>query len=122
MRSFLLLLILFVAQACVPSSEASGDGGGGGFGSIWFLLIIMALLWLVLLRPQQRRAKNRREMLSKLEVGDEVVMSSGVYGRIASFDEQTVFVDVADNVRIKVTRDSIAERITYHEEWDADSN
>lgn len=118
MRSFLFLLILFVAGACTTG----GEEGGGGFGGFLPLIIIMALLWLVLLRPQQRRAKNRREMLSKLEVGDEVLMSSGVYGRIASFDEQTVFVDVADNVRLKVTRDSIAERITYHEEWDADSD
>ena len=119
MRSFLLLLILFVAQACTTTTE---EGGGGGFGSFLPLIIILGLLWLVLLRPQQKRARNRREMLSKLEVGDEVLMSSGVYGRIASFDEQTVFVDIADNVRVKVTRDSIAERITYHEEWDGDSN
>ncbi len=118
MRSLLFLLILLVAQACAPTTE----DGGGGFGSFLPLIIILALLWLVLLRPQQRRAKNRREMLSRLEVGDEVLMSSGVYGRIASFDEQTVFVDIADNVRVKVTRDSIAERITYHEEWDGESN
>ncbi|MCY4629383.1 MAG: preprotein translocase subunit YajC [bacterium] len=117
MRSFLLLLILFVAQACTTG----GEDGGGGFGSFLPLIIIMALLWLVLLRPQQRRAKNRREMLTKLEVGDEVLMSSGVYGRIASFDEQTVLVDIADNVRVKVTRDSIAERITYHE-WEDESD
>lgn len=117
MRSFLFLLILLVAQACTTGSEE----GGGGFGSILPFVIILALLWLVLLRPQQRRAKNRREMLSKLEVGDEVLMSSGVYGRIASFDEQTVLVDVADNVRIKVTRDSIAERITYHD-WEDESS
>ena len=117
MRSFLLLLILIVAQACTTG----GEDGGGGFGSFLPLIIIMALLWLVLLRPQQRRAKNRREMLTKLEVGDEVLMSSGVYGRIASFDEQTVLVDIADNVRVKVTRDSIAERITYHE-WEDESD
>lgn len=117
MRSFLLLLILFVAQACTTTTEE----GGGGFGGFLPLIIILALLWLVLLRPQQRRAKNRREMLSKLEVGDEVLMSSGVYGRIASFDEQTVLVDIADNVRVKVTRDSIAERITYHD-WEDESD
>lgn len=87
-------------------------------GSFLPLIIIMALLWLVLLRPQQRKMKVRREMLSKLEVGDEILTSSGVYCRIASFDEQTVFVDVADNVRIKITRDSVAERITYHDDWD----
>ena len=116
MRSFLFLLILLVAQACTTSED-----GGGGFGGFLPLIIIMALLWLVLLRPQQRRAKNRREMLSKLEVGDEVLMSSGVYGRIASFDEQTVLVDIADNVRVKVTRDSIAERITYHD-WEDESD
>ncbi len=118
MRSFLFLLVLLVAQACTTSTE---DGGGSGLTGFLPLIIIMALLWLVLLRPQQKRAKKRREMLSKLEVGDEVLMSSGVYGRISSFDEQTVFVDVADNVRIKVTRDSIAERITYHD-WEAESD
>lgn len=117
MRSFLFLLTLFVAQACTTTSEE----GGGGFGSFLPLIIILALLWLVLLRPQQKRAKNRREMLSRLEVGDEVLMSSGVYGRIASFDEQTVLLDIADNVRIKVTRDSIAERITYHD-WEDESS
>jgi len=116
-RSFLFLLILLVAQACTTT----GEEGGGGFGSFLPLIIILALLWLVLLRPQQKRAKNRREMLSRLEVGDEVLMSSGVYGRIHSFDEQTVLVDIADNVRIKVTRDSIAERITYHD-WESESD
>jgi len=68
-RSLLFLLILLVAQACAPTTE----DGGGGFGSFLPLIIILALLWLVLLRPQQRRAKNRREMLSRLEVGDEVL-------------------------------------------------
>ena len=118
MRISLFLLVLFVAQACAGAGE---DGEGSGFGGFLPIIIIMALLWLVLLRPQQKRARTRREMLSKLEVGDDVVMSSGVYGRIASFDEQTVFVDVADNVRIKVTRDSIAERISYHD-WEEESD
>ncbi len=91
-------------------------------GSFLPLIIIMALLWLVLLRPQQRKMKVRRAMLSKLEVGDEILTSSGVYCRIVSFDEQTVFVDIADNVRIKITRDSVAERITYHDDWDGDGS
>ena len=117
MRIYLFLLTLLVAQACTTGAE--GDGGGG-FGSFLPLIIIMGLLWLVLLRPQQKRAKNRREMLSKLEIGDDVLMSSGVYGRIISFDEQTVFVEIADNVRIKVTRDSITERISYAD-WDEES-
>jgi len=98
-------------------TTTNADGTtSSGIGSFLPLILILALLWLLLLRPQQKRAKNRRAMLEKLEVGDEVVTTSGLYCRIAEFDEGTVFVYVADGVRIKISRDSIAERITYSEE------
>ena len=77
------------------------------------LIVIMVAMWALLILPQQRRAKAHREMLSKLDVGDEVLTSSGMYGTIAEFDGGTVFLAVADNLEIKVTRDSISERVVY---------
>lgn len=77
------------------------------------LIVIMVAMWALLILPQQRRAKAHREMLGKLEVGDEVLTSSGMYGTIADFDGGTVFLAVADKLEIKVTKDSISERVVY---------
>ena len=77
------------------------------------LIVIMLAMWALLILPQQRRAKAHRQMLAALDVGDEVVTSSGMYGTIAEFDGGTVFLAVSDNLEIKVTKESISERVVY---------
>ena len=77
------------------------------------LIVIMLAMWALLILPQQRRAKAHREMLAALEVGDEVLTSSGMYGTIAEFDGGTVFLAVSDTLEIKVTKESISERVVY---------
>ncbi len=79
------------------------------------LIAIMVIMWALLIVPQQRRAKAHRLMLSQLDVGDEILTSSGLYGSIVDFDGQTVFIEVADGVEVKVTRESISERIVYED-------
>ena len=77
------------------------------------LIVIMLAMWALLILPQQRRAKAHRAMLAALDVGDEVVTSSGMYGTIAEFDGGTVLLAVSDNLEIKVTKESISERVVY---------
>lgn len=77
------------------------------------LLVMFGIMWAVLIMPQQRRAKAHREMLAQLEVGDEILTSSGIYGAIADFDGGTVFLAVNDQLEIKITKESIAERVVY---------
>jgi preprotein translocase subunit YajC len=65
------------------------------------------LLWLLLVRPQARRQRELAHMQSTLEVDDEVMLSSGVYGTIRSLDEDVAQVEIADGVTIKVARGAI---------------
>ncbi len=81
--------------------------------SLLILPIFFILIWALMIRPQQKRMKEHRALLASLEVGDEVVTSSGFYGVIAAFDGPTVFLEVADGVELKVTRESINELVTY---------
>lgn len=121
--SALLLGGSLFASACVSRGQAQGDQQTGSSWVSWLLPIaFIAILWFVLMRPQQRKAKFRREMLSQLEVGDEVLLTSGIYGRVIRFDEPTVFVEISDSVQIKVTREAIAERITYREGFDENAD
>lgn len=80
-----------------------------------FLIIIVmfVVIWAFFLRPQQRKVKAQQDLLANLEVGDEILTSGGIYGRITDFDEGTVFLEVADGVEIKITRESIGQRIVY---------
>lgn len=122
MKSLLITFVLLggslFAAACVNTSSGAGNEARGGSSWTGWLLPIgfIAILYFVLMRPQQRKAKMRREMLRQLEIGDEVLLASGIYGRVIRFDEPTVFVEISDSVQIKVTREAIAERITYRTE------
>lgn len=116
LTTFVLLGGSLFAASCVGNRSSEGESGGGGWGNWLLPIAFILILYFVLMRPQQRKAKMRREMLRQLEVGDEVLLASGIYGRVIRFDEPTVFVEISDSVQIKVTREAIAERITYRAE------
>lgn len=75
--------------------------------------IFFLLIWFLMIRPQQQRMKEHNALLAALEVGDEVVTSAGFYGMITDFDGPTVFIEVADGVEMKITRESVTELVSY---------
>lgn len=68
---------------------------------------ILAIFWLVLVRPQQRRAREVRSMQRALAVGDEVVLTSGVFGTVQHLDDDVARVEIAPGTTIKVARAAI---------------
>jgi preprotein translocase subunit YajC len=76
---------------------------------VLFLVGIAVLFWLVLIRPQARRQRELVHMQSTLEVGDEVVLTSGVYGTLRSLDEDVAQVEIADGVTIRVARGAVGQ-------------
>jgi preprotein translocase subunit YajC len=76
---------------------------------VLFLVGIAVLFWLVLIRPQARRQRELAHMQSTLEVGDEVMLTSGVYGTLRSLDEDAVQVEIADGVTIRVARGAVGQ-------------
>lgn len=78
------------------------------------------LLWLLLVRPQARRQRELVHMQSTLEVGDEVILTSGVFGTIRSLDEDVAQLEIADGVTIKVARGAVG-RVVPDEAAHADA-
>ena len=83
----------------------------GAQPSPWQPLIMLAIFfgvfWFFLIRPQMKRAKEHRELLSRLEKGDEVMTSGGIAGRITELGDSLVTVEIAPSVTIKVQRQAI---------------
>jgi preprotein translocase subunit YajC len=71
------------------------------------LVGIVLLFWLFIIRPQSRRQKEMRSMQSALSVGDEIVLTSGVYGTVTELGDDDVHVEIAPGVAIKVARGAV---------------
>ena len=76
--------------------------------SFLFIILMFGALYWLLLRPQQKREKARRAMVRSLKAGDEVVTNAGIHGAVAEVEDSVVWLEVAPNVELKVTRDAIA--------------
>jgi preprotein translocase subunit YajC len=75
-------------------------------------LVALALLfWVLLVRPQARRRRELVHMQSTLEVGDAVMLTSGVYGTLRSLDGDVAGVEIAPGVTIRVARGAVGELV-----------
>ena len=94
------------------AQTAQGASGPGGLlASFAPLVLIFVIFYFLLIRPQQKKAKEQREMLSKLKKNDEVVTSGGIHGKITGLTDTEVVLEVAPNVRVHVDRANISKVI-----------
>lgn len=82
-------------------------------GQLIVLLLFLGLMYFVLIRPQQRQQKKRKEMLQRMNVGDDVVTIGGLHGNVVAIDDAegnaTVDLLVTDDVVLRFRRSAIAE-------------
>ena len=81
-------------------------------GSLFFLILVIGAFYYLLLRPQQKREKARRELVRSLQVGDEVVTNAGIHGVVVEVEEAVVWLEVAPEVELKLSRDSVAGKVS----------
>ena len=87
-----------------PSSEGQGQSaqGGGFFGSpIIMLLFILAILMLFMRPRQDKEGDKFRNALQKEQ---DVVTSSGIFGKIKDIDDVSVTLEIAQGMKIKVDK------------------
>jgi len=93
-----------------PGGAPSGPSGiAGFFASPIFLLILMfVVFYFLLIRPQQKKQKEHVRLLGGLKKGDEVLLASGIFGRISGLSDTVATIEISDKVKIKVLRAQIA--------------
>jgi preprotein translocase subunit YajC len=80
------------------------------------LLITFLLMWALLIRPQQRRMRQHQLVVSSLRAGDEIITAGGIYGRVRSVDDESMILEVAPGVELRVLRAAVSQRVTEEEE------
>jgi len=87
-----------------------GGGGGAGGGDISFIImmaVVFAIFYFLMIRPQQQRQKEIKKMRENLNHGDMVITAGGIHGKVTGLTDTVVTLEIAEKVRIKVSREYI---------------
>ncbi|WP_092400797.1 MULTISPECIES: preprotein translocase subunit YajC [Candidatus Ichthyocystis] len=75
--------------------------------NIAFIVALFAVMYFLVIRPQAKKQKALKEMIEKLDVGNEVVTIGGLYGRIVKKSETSLELKIAENVQVTVQRSAV---------------
>jgi len=87
--------------------QSAPGGAGGSMGMILMMVALFAIMYFFMIRPQQKKQKEVQEMRKNLKVGDSVVTSGGIYGKIKTVEDMAFIIEIAEGVKVKVDKASI---------------
>ncbi|MBN2766995.1 MAG: preprotein translocase subunit YajC [Paludibacteraceae bacterium] len=82
-------------------------GVGGGYQGIIMMVLIFVVFYFFMIRPQTKRQKEIKKQREAMKAGDTVVTTGGIYGKVRDIKDTTVTIEIAENVRIKVDKNSV---------------
>lgn len=103
---------MFVSPAFAQAAGAPAAGGAAAFAQFIPLLLVFAIMYFLILRPQQRKFAKHKAMVSALKKGDQVVTQGGLLGKVTAVRDDEIEVEIAQGVRVRVVRGTIASVIT----------
>lgn len=86
----------------------AAPAGPGPLISMLPLVMIGLVFYFLVMRPQQQKAREHRLLLENLKRNDEVITAGGIYGKVVALAEQIITVEIAPNVRVRVSREQIS--------------
>jgi preprotein translocase subunit YajC len=94
----------------IASAHAQAAPGSAQslIGTVGPMILIFVVFYFLLIRPQTKRVKEHKAMVSALAVGDEVVTSGGILGKVTEAGDQFLTVEVADGVRVRIQRHTVS--------------
>ncbi|MCQ2377858.1 MAG: preprotein translocase subunit YajC [Victivallaceae bacterium] len=97
------------APAAEPAAQDAPVAPAGGFlTSFGPILLIMIVFMFFMSRSQKKQQQKRQQMLDSLVKGSEVMLSSGIYGKIDAVEAEAFLVEIAPGMKIKVAKNGVA--------------
>jgi len=95
-------LLSILLQAAAPAA-----GGASSYSGILMMVLIFVVFYFFMIRPQSKKQKEIKKQREAMQVGDKVVTSGGIYGKVKELKDTTIIIEIAENVRIKVDKNSV---------------
>lgn len=96
-------------------------GQGSLMGMLFPLVIFVVIFYFFIIRPQKKRQKSHDQLISSLGRGDQVVTAGGFWGTVKEVKEDSVIIEIADGVKARVLKSSIANKHAQDTETVSDS-
>jgi preprotein translocase subunit YajC len=98
-------------SAWLPLAQTEAPAGG----SPWQMLLMTGAMFLgvyaLLFYPQRKQQREHDAMLRQIQRGDHVVTTGGIHGKVTGIADDVLTVEIAERVRIKVSRSAIGTRV-----------
>jgi preprotein translocase subunit YajC len=94
----------------VSTAFAQGTEGASGppvAYNVGFLLLLVGIFYFLLLRPEQKRRREHDQLLAQLKRNDQVIMTSGIHGRVMTVGDKAITLEIAPKVNVQVERSAI---------------
>ncbi len=119
---FLVILIISLFGCTPNNGSAVGSTAGAAPGTpptgvvtpaqfiintVWYFLMGFFIYWYLVIRPDLQNSQSRKKFVEELKKNDEAVTSGGIYGRVFAVKPDSITLEIAPNVRIRVHPDNI---------------
>ena len=117
--SFLNASILNLVVVSIGSAQEALPPAGPPppslLGMLWQMLPMMVGVFLIfhflVVKPQQKKLKEQQSLLASLKRGEQVVTTGGIHGRVSTLEKDSVLLEIAPNVKVKVDLQHVAKKL-----------
>jgi len=81
-------------------------------GFVVQLILVFLIFYFILIRPQQKKMREHEAMLNAIQPKDEVITGGGIYAKVVKAEGDILTVEIAEGVKIKVSRSSVKEVVS----------
>lgn len=84
--------------------------------SLILMVVMFGVMYLIIFLPQKKQQKRDAAMRNSLDIGDEVITSGGILGRVVSIKDNTIVIEsTSDRTKIRLLKNAIVANNTPHE-------
>ncbi len=89
-------------------AQGAGQGQQSLLGMLIPFILIFAVFYLIVILPARKRQKQHQKMVESLKAGDKIITAGGIYGVVTGVKEDRIEIKIAPNVKIEITKGSVA--------------
>jgi preprotein translocase subunit YajC len=97
----------FISDAMAQTAAPAAASSQSPISMILMMVGMFVLMYFLIIRPQRKRQKEQDALLNALNKGDEVVLTSGLLGRILRIDGDYLVLNTGDNIELKFQRQAV---------------